>query len=753
MIRTVCAIFSIAAMAACASPVGMTRGAADRTDIALDDLSPETARQFMDAVAIESTGRIDPVFSPDGEQIAFTYRDTIRVVSTSDGTPVARWTGDELAEIAGVSLADIDIEIQQEPFQALLKFKGGALALPLVAGAEPVAASPREVPRMVRAMFPMNGYDRRENLSPDGRVFASLDGPDLAIRHVGRDEVRVLTAETNPARKWFHGNDIWEASGTIWASDSSTFIARLHDATQTPGIDIIDYLGDGDEHSVFAYWARAGEPLPRTELYAVNAQTGALTRLSPPGTINDHLFFIEWSPSNDAILAIQYARDLSRQDIFVIDIQTGAARTLVTRTEEQGWVKWPSGPQTIRHIPAGGYLLRSDEDGFFQYYRLSESGETIAQLTQGEVDVGEVIGFSPDGEWLYYTSPVSPQRPYDRIPHRVSLDGGAPQELSDQAGVHDATLSPDGRYLVSVHSDRNRASRTDLLSADGTFIATLAQTTLPETLNGLPLPEPFTVMAADGETMMHGTLMKPRGFDPARSYPVIHRVYGAMQSRVQRSGFWPEGLGYPGAEYSLMLNYLADAGYIVVTIDAPGSPGRGRAYNLAQQENWPGTTPDDYAAGLLELARSRPWMDTERIGIDGNSWGGYVALYSALERPDIYKTISISVPEIDLRDHVQWIEWQIGTPQDNPDIYANGNLANRIDELESDIMIVAGMSDVNVPISNTMKLLDGLAEAGKPYDLVIFPGTNHAHQGRGDRYAYAVERIRTFHDAHLKPED
>ncbi|MEM6497882.1 MAG: prolyl oligopeptidase family serine peptidase, partial [Pseudomonadota bacterium] len=717
----------------------------------ISPFDPAAARTFMDGVTLESPGRIAPVFSADGTNVAFVSADELRVIETSSGEPSLAWTMAQLAALVGAEAEDISVRLESEPFEAVISSQSKAARLPLLEGAEPIEEQPQDPPRMVRSMFPMNGYDRRENLSPDGRYFASLDGLNLAIRTPGSDNSRVITQESNPRRMWFHGNDIWEQSRTIWSPDSLHFVARLHDSTETPGIDLIDYLEDGDSHSVWTYWARAGQPLPRTELYAVNAETGTRTRLGPAGTTNDHLFFSEWAPDGTSVLSSRYSRDLSRQDIFSIDTTTGETRTIVTRVVEDGWVKWPGGAQTIQHLPNGGFLLRSDEDGYFQYYTLDERGSVITQLTNGEVDVGDVVGFDPNDDWLYFLSPVSSDRPYDQIPHRVPLSGGPAEPLSSKTGVHRASLSPDGRHLVTVHADFDRASQADLITADGTEVVTLASTKTPENIQGLPLPEPFTVTAADGVTVIHGTLMKPRDFDPAKTYPVIHRVYGAMQSRVQRSGFWSEGLGYAGSEYHTMLNYFADAGYIVVLMDAPGSPGRGREYTLKHWGNWPGSTPDDYAAGLMNLAETRPWMDTSRIGIDGNSWGGYVALYSALELPDIYKTVSISVPETDLIDHVHWIEWQIGTRENNPDVYAKGNLADRSKELQSDIIIVSGTSDVNVPISNTMKLLDGLAEAGKPYDLVLFPGTNHPHQGRGDRYAYAVERIRMFHDTYLKP--
>lgn len=712
---------------------------------------PAKARAFMDAVALDNPARITPHWSKDQTRLAYTYKGGWRVHDAGTGDLVREVTKCELERAVGNPDEDVSVSIDAEVWTATLEAGALAWSVDLDGELDPKEAEPRDKPQTVRKMFPMWGYDRRESLSPAGDWFASLKGPDLAVRRYGSSDVQLLTNTGDPHLRWFHGNDIWENSGSIWSPDGSRFIARLHDARATPGLLSLDHLSRHETVTDFRYWGRAGDPLPVTSLHVVDPEQSTTTQLGPDSGPDGHLFFVEWSPNGDQILAIAYSRDLKQQQILAINSDTGEARTLVEWAVEEGWTKWPSGPRTIRHIPGGGYLLRTDEGGFFQYYRLSESGERELQLTHGDVDVGNVIGFGPDGDWLYYLSPASPDRPYDQIPHRVPLSGGAPERLSELDGQHDVTLSPEGDHLISVHSDTDRASRADLLTHDGRFVATLADMTTPGDLNGTPLPERVTALAADGETVIHGLILKPHGFDPAKSYPVIHRVYGAMQSRVVRQGFWPEGLGYPGGEYNLTLNYLADAGYVVVLLDPPGTPGRGRDYLLTHHGTWPGTMPDDQVAALQSLATTRPWMDMDRVGIDGNSWGGYVALYSALERPDMYKTVSINVPEIDFVDHAHWIEWQIGTPESNPEAYENGGLHNRADELQSDLIIVAGTSDANVPVSNTMKLLDALAETGKPYDLVMLPGVNHSLQGRGDRYAYAVERVRAHHDSKLKP--
>lgn len=710
---------------------------------------PAQARAFIDAVPFKSAGDIDVVFHPDSTAFAFVSTGRVSIGETRTGAIRTTIAAETIARAIGLPGSNVVLGAINDRWQVEATAAGRSFLVPLYNLYEATELAENAKPRLVRSMFPMANYDRREVASPDGKWLAGLEGPDLAYRQSDSAAASIVTRESEAGRVWFLGNDIWEDSDTVWSPDSTRFVARLHDSSAVPAIAMIDYLGPREEVRSFSYWTRAGEPLPSTRLAVVDVRTGALKPIGTASGPDRHLFFVEWSEDGRSILALRYSRDLRQQEVLAIDAATGTERVVYRRMVESGWTKWPSGPRTIRHLPGGRYLLRSDHEGFFQYYVLGRNGDILRRLTNGKVDVGEVIGIDGKRRLLYFLAPASPERPYDQIPHRVSFDRGQPKILSQRSGVHKAVLSPDGQTLATTYSSEAQASATELISADGKPIAGLAAGDTPALIGGTPLPERITVPSANPGTLMHGLILKPADFDPTRSYPVILRVYGGMQSRTSHDGFWPERLGWTGSEYHGMLNYLAASGFVVVMLSPPGTPGRGRDYNLANHGIWPGRLPQHYLAGLQALARDRPWMDLGRVGIDGNSWGGYTALYTALETPEAYRSVSVSVPQTDFADHVHWIEWQLGTPAQNPVAYAAGGLQNRVGGLRSRLLIIAGTSDANVPVSNTMKLLDGLAEAGKPYDLVLFPGTNHLHQGRGDRYAYAAEAIRTFHTRHL----
>lgn len=604
--------------------------------------------------------------------------------------------------------------------------------------------------RVVRSMFPMYSWDRREMVSPDGQWWASLAGDDVAVRANASQTPRRISRTGGDGLSWFLGGDIWEDFGDIWSPDSTRFIARSHDARRTPPILRLNDLERNDVASAFRYWGRAGDPLPATQLHIVNARTGRLTPVRPAGDHDSYVFFIEWSPDGREVLWIRYSRDLLRQDIFVADARTGQSRLLRQRDERSAPTQWPSGPRTIQHLPDGnGYLLRSDHEGHFQLYLLDREGRDIRQLTHGDYDITAIDHIDAAGGFIHARGAPNPLRPYDEVPLRASIVDGAVQILAKESGVHAVSVAPGGDAFVTTHSDLDRLPRTDLRRSAGTLVATLAEASL-QPGRERPRAEAVQALAADGRTVLHGVLLYPTNFDPAKRYPIIQRVYGGSQSQTARYGYWGAGLTWPGAEYYQMLSYLAQSGYAVLMIDTRGTPGRGRAFQWHNYGVWPGDVVADSAAALTQISTARSWMDLSRVGIEGNSWGGLVALQAILERPDLYRAASLSVPETQAESSVAWIEWLLGVPANNPRGYEANNLFSRASELQKPILILAGSADVNVPIVDTMLLLDSLAEAGKPYELVLFPGTNHPHQGRGDRYAYAVERIRAFFDRQLR---
>ncbi|MEM9170684.1 MAG: prolyl oligopeptidase family serine peptidase [Pseudomonadota bacterium] len=724
-----------------------------------DTWTSRWVRTFLDGVSASVVGGDAQVRWGDDDAGPFWY-----ATRTPDGTAYVAFDPQERAtrrlfDDAGLRAllsvapdAALDVQSIDLMTDQAVVFAGGRRAVIDVSGAPTIAsiadgpADAVDTPQIVRESFPIANWNRREIPGPDGAAFATLIGDDFGVRRRGATTPAFRTADGAPDHQWHFAGDIWEESGSPWSPDGARIVARRHDMRAVPGVPIVDYLGRRERVDMFKYWARAGEPLPKTQFVIFNAETGAATPAALEGDPDTHDFFIDWSPSGDFFAVLRYARDLSTQTLYFVDAATGAARTVLTDARDDGWVKWPSGPPTLVFLPSGdGFLFRSDADGHFQWRLYALDGALVAKVTHGPFDSGEIIAIDEAGDAVFFLAQSDTTHPYDVHLNRVSLKGEEQRQLTTLRGVHRATASPGAERFVVTHAHLDRPPRTDLLDRDGTIVATLAEASVDAAFRqSWAPPEEFVAKTADGETDVHGLIFKPHDFDPALSYPVIERVYGGMQIPVMKRGYPGDGAGWSGGEYYRMINYLNALGFVVVTMDAPGTPGRGRAFNLATHGDWPNGVIDDHAAALRQIGETRPYMDLARVGVDGNSWGGYIAGRALTDAPDLYRAGALSVPETDLLDHVHWIEWQIGEPDENMAHYEANALSAHVDKIAGDLLILAGASDVNVPVSNTMKLLDALAEADKDYALVFFPGTNHPHQGRGDRYAYAVKRIGAF---------
>lgn len=632
--------------------------------------------------------------------------------------------------------------------KAKLIFSDRAFDADLVTGAItplPVPGSPEAEWRTIkkaRLMFPMWGSDRYEIASPDGQWAQTFMGDDIGVRSTATNAVTRFTDDGTPTFRYYTGQDVWEASREIWAPDSTRFVGRLHDARASKGVRIFDDLDGEQKVHHFTYWTRVGDALPLTTLYVFDVRTGERIALSETGSANDYLFFLQWNADSSRVAYVRVARDLSRFELFEADANTGRSELLLEEVAKDGMVRWPLSQKSFSYLPDGKrFIWRSDRDGYFGFYLYARDGRRPLKVSPSGYDV-DLLGIAPKGDAIYLSGAPDPRATFDDDLLRQPLNGKAAKRFSGApGGVHNVLLSPSGRHLMNTHHDIDRLPATDILdAASGRVLAEAIQSaTLTPARAAWQAPERFVARSADGRQAVHGVIMKPYGFDPAKRYPVIERIYGGMQANNVPKGF----MGIGADEYELMLPYFASQGFVVVLMDSPGTMGRGRDYFMERYGTWPDGIVTDHAAALREVAKTRPWMDMERVGIDGNSWGGMLAIRAGLEQPGLYKALAASVPQTDMRD-IAWMEFHLGREEDNPDAYDRGALPPRMKDLTVPLMLVAGTSDVNVSIYNTHQLVDALAEAGKPYDLVLFPGTNHGHEGRGERYVYAVAAITRF---------
>jgi dipeptidyl-peptidase-4 len=408
-------------------------------------------------------------------------------------------------------------------------------------------------------------------------------------------------------------------------------------------------------------------------------------------------------------------------------VTTGATRSIF-RDESKGWVEVVDGLPWLEQGQA--FLWISERDGWRHVYRVRRDTGAATLVTRFEADVTDVVGTDAAGGWLYFRA--SPDDAGQRYLYRSRLDGsGAPERLTpaDSPGTHVYDLAPGGRFAVHTHSRIDQPPVTSLIELPGhRRLRALTDTSALRAALAPVLQTPvefFRIDIGDGVTL-DGWMLKPSSFDAGRKYPVIAYVYGEpwSQTVVDR---W-------GGNRMLFHRALAEAGYVVVSVDNRGTPApRGRDWRQVVYGAVGDLSSKDQAAAMQALAAAHPFLDRERIGIWGWSGGGSNTLNAMFRFPDVYQVgVSVApVPDQKLYDTI-YQERYMGLPASNAAGYRLGSPISFAEGLEGKLLLVHGSGDDNVHIQGTERLVDRLVELGKAFDLMIYPNRTHAiSEGRG----------------------
>ena len=603
---------------------------------------------------------------------------------------------------------------------------------------------------------------RAEVVSPDGRWAAFIRDHDLWVRDTETDREYPLTTDGVEDYGYATNNAGWMRSDRPvlqWSPDSRRIATFRHDGREVgmmyltttnvghPELDAWRYPLPGDsaifeiERLVIDVEDPADPEVVRFDMPADPHRSSVCDHVYCEGTFAD----LEWGPDGEQVAFVSTSRDHQRATLRVADAETGEVRTVLEETSptfiETGYDGW-----NWRFLPDSDeviwYSRRSDYGGLYLYDL--NTGRLKHPITSGDYNVLNVLRVDPDSRTVWFVgNEREPGDPYFTYLYRIGLDGGEPTLLTPDSAYHDVTLSPDGRWIVDSYSTPTDPPVTVLRSADdGRVVMELERADVARlTEADWQAPSPFTVKARDGETDLYGLMYTPTWMDPSRQYPVINYIYPGPQSGSVGSRSWSVARRDHQA--------LAELGFVVVTLDAMGTPMRSQSFQAAYYGDMGDNGLPDQIAAIRQLAERHPWVDLDRVGVWGHSGGGFAAARAILQYPDFYKVAVSQAGNHDNRNYEDdWAEkWQ-GLLVENPDGSTNyDNQANQLlaDRLEGKLLLAHGLVDDNVPASNTLLLVDALIEAGEDFDLIVFPGARHGFAMHpymiGRRWDYFVEHL------------
>lgn len=572
--------------------------------------------------------------------------------------------------------------------------------------------------------------------SPDGERVAYVHDHNLYVEELRTGAVTALTKDgsatiINGTSDWVYEEEFAVRDGFRWSPDGRRIAYWQFD---TSGVQEFTLINDTD--SLYPRLTRIPYPKAGTTNSAVRVGVvavggGATTWLAAPGDARQqYLARIEWGPDSKLVALQQLNRAQNRNDLLLADAETGAVRRAF-RDEDAAWVDVVD---DFHWVDGGAqFTWLSERGGWRQAWVVARDGSGGRAVTPEGADVVRFLRMDSGEQWLYYIA--SPENATQRYLYRMRLNGqGRPERLTpaSETGTHSYSISPDGRWAFHTWSTFDRPPVTELVSlpAHQTVRVLEENEALRRAAAGLleNRSEFFRVTGANGVTL-DGWMIRPKGFDAAKKYPVLVHVYGEPASTTVNDA-WAGARG-------LFHRALAEAGYVVVSLDNRGTPApKGRAWRKAVYGEVGVASSADQAAALRALLAERPYLDGTRVAVWGWSGGGANTLNLMFRQPDLYQVgMAVApVPDQRLYDTI-YQERYMGLPQENKAGYERGSPIHFAEGLKGRLLIVHGSGDDNVHYQGVERLVNRLVELGKPFDLMVYPNRTHAiSEGEGTSF-------------------
>ena len=558
-------------------------------------------------------------------------------------------------------------------------------------------------------------------LSPDARMVAFRRGWDLYTIDIASGKETRLTGngtETlrNGVPDWVYPEELELGTGFWWAPDSKSLCYLQFDSSREPVFPHADMLGTRAFAEPERY-PQAGENNPDVRLGVVPA-AGGPTRWLEVGETRDTYLIARagWMPGSRAVYILRMNRVQNKLEMLSIDVESREAAS-VFKESDPYWINLVG---DIQFLDDGKrFLWTSQRDGGFRHIFLSSNdGKTVRQLTRGPWEVTAINGVDEAAGRLWYTS--SEPTPLERHLYSIGLDGAAKHQLTAANFTHNVSMSPNGAYYLDTYSNLSAPPRTTLHSGDGKELGVYREADRTQADEYDIRPTEIVRFKGPDGSDFYGRLIKPANFEPGRKYPVIVDVYGGP------------GVGDPvrNAWSGLSLDQVwAHKGYVVWQCENRGIMGRGHNFETAIYHQLGVTELADQVAGVKYLI-SLGFADPARIGITGSSYGGFMTINAMLNAPDVFKAGAGGAPVTNFVNYdTIYTERYMGLPRDNPDGYKLTELPLHAANLKGRLLIYHNFEDDNVLFQNTLQITSALQQAGKQFELMLYPQKTHGVTG------------------------
>mgnify|MGYP003913445681 FL=1 len=532
-----------------------------------------------------------------------------------------------------------------------------------------------------------------------------------------------------------HRNEFGIDTGIFPAPNSDAVAFYRMDQTMVADYPVIDWsVTPAVNHNI--KYPMAGQKSHEVTLGIYNIKNQSTTFLKIEGEKDQYLTAVTWSPDSKYVFVGVLNRGQNHLKMNQYDAATGnLIKTLFEETSD----KYVEPQHQLTFFPNSNtdFIWQSQRTGYNHLFHYSLEKGLVAQITKGDWLVTDILGFNEKKKEIYFTS--TKETPLEKHLYKINWTNFKMQRMDDTSGVHTGILSSDGNYLYDTYSNAGTPRSVNIINTNTAKSTNIL--TAENTLKNYQRPEIKNVeLKADDGTPLYGKIILPTDFDASKKYPVIVYLYNGPHLQLVTNTFPASG--------NLWYEYMAQNGYIIFTMDGRGSANRGMKFEQAVFRNLGTTEMNDQMKGV-DYLKSLPYVDAQRMGIHGWSFGGFMTTSFMLRQPDVFKVGVAGGPVIDWKMYeIMYGERYMDTPQENPQGYATANLLDKVQNLKGKLLMIHGAQDDVVVWQHSIKFIKSAVDNGVQLDYFVYPG--HPHNVIGKDRVHLMQKVTDYFDQYLK---
>ncbi len=573
-----------------------------------------------------------------------------------------------------------------------------------------------------------DGKQRLTTLSPDGKMVAFVRDNNLYTMSLNSLKETQVTFDgkfneiINGTTDWVYEEEFAITQGFYWSPDSKKIAFYRFDESRVKQYSMQMWGELYPENYTYKY-PKAGEDNSIVDVMVYDLESQKTLKLDVGSQNDQYIPRIKWTKSPNTLAIMRMNRLQNKMELLLADANTGEIHNLYTE-EDEAYVEVP---ETWVFLNDGKhFIITSERDGYNHIYLYDLNGKLVNQITTGSYDVVSVCSIDEKNSTIYYLSHES--SPINQELYSINFKGKKKMQLSTKPGWYNASFSANSQYYISTFSDANSAPVYTLHANSGKLLKTLEDNAgLQHRMHEYGAErKTFGTLTTSLGTELNYYIILPPDFDSTRQYPLFFYVYGGPGNQQVTNSF--------GGKDYFWFHMLAQNGYVVACFDGRGTGGRGAHFKKMTYKNLGHMECED----ACEAARwfgKKSWIDENRIGIFGWSFGGYLSTLSILKGHDVFKSAIAVAPVITWRyyDNI-YTERFLQRPQDNPRGYDDNSPLNFAKLLEGNYLLVHGTGDDNVHFQNAADMVTALEAANKQFEFRIYPNKNHSIYGGNTRY-------------------